>query len=148
VRLLLFIGIPATGKSTFWREQLADTHLRVSRDMLKTPRREKILFDACLAVKCPFVLDNNNLTQLVRAPYITAARAAGYEVHAYYFDSTLADAIRRNANRRHSVPTVVVATAFRKLQPPVFSEGFSEIIRVQISKSPRFSLTTLPPETE
>ncbi len=62
---ILFIGIQATGKSTFFREQFFATHVRINLDMLKTHNRERILLAACLEAKQPFVIDNTNLTREV-----------------------------------------------------------------------------------
>ena len=45
---VIFIGIPATGKSTFYQERFAGTHVRVNLDLLKTRRREDRLLAACI----------------------------------------------------------------------------------------------------
>ena len=42
MEMVLFIGIPASGKSSFFKERLFNTHVRVNRDMLKTQRREDL----------------------------------------------------------------------------------------------------------
>jgi len=42
MEMVLFIGIPATGKSTFYKERFFRTHVRVNRDMLRTARREEL----------------------------------------------------------------------------------------------------------
>jgi transcriptional regulator with XRE-family HTH domain len=36
VEAIIFVGIQASGKSTFYRERFFDTHLRINLDMLKT----------------------------------------------------------------------------------------------------------------
>ena len=45
MEIILFIGIQATGKSSFFRERFFRTHVRVNLDMLKTRHREKLLVD-------------------------------------------------------------------------------------------------------
>jgi signal recognition particle receptor subunit beta len=55
---IIFIGIQATGKSTFYKEQFFKSHVRVNMDMLKTRHREKLLLRTCLEMKQPFVVDN------------------------------------------------------------------------------------------
>ena len=60
---IILIGIPASGKSTFCKERLFDTHLRLNLDMLKTRHREKLLLQACIAAQQPFVVDNTNARQ-------------------------------------------------------------------------------------
>jgi hypothetical protein len=63
---IIFIGIQATGKSTFFQQRFFVTHVRINLDMLKTRNRERILLVACLEDKQPFVIDNTNLTREAR----------------------------------------------------------------------------------
>ena len=43
MQLIIFMGLQASGKSTFYREKFIDTHIRLNLDMLKTRHREQIL---------------------------------------------------------------------------------------------------------
>lgn len=45
---VLFIGVQASGKSTFYRERFFSSHVRINLDMLKTRHREKRLLEVCL----------------------------------------------------------------------------------------------------
>jgi predicted kinase len=96
---VLFIGIQATGKSSFYLERFFRTHVRINGDMLKTRHREDLLLRACLEGKTPFVVDKMNLTRADRAAYIGLAKAAGFRVSGYFFESDLATALQRNARR-------------------------------------------------
>jgi predicted kinase len=58
---VIFIGIPAAGKTTFYRERFFETHARLSVDMLRTRHREMLLFRACLEAKQPFVAEYSNI---------------------------------------------------------------------------------------
>ena len=58
MELIVFIGLQASGKSSFYAQKFSDTHIRVNLDMLK----EKILFQACLDAKQPVFIDNTNPT--------------------------------------------------------------------------------------
>jgi predicted kinase len=78
VQAILFTGIQATGKSSFYRERFFHTHVRINLDMLRTRHRERVLLRACLDALQPFVVDNTNLTRRDRAAYIELARAAGF----------------------------------------------------------------------
>ena len=64
---VIFIDIQGTGKSSFYRERFFHTHVRINSDMLKTKHRLRLLLNACLEAKQPFVLDNTNVTKEVRA---------------------------------------------------------------------------------
>ena len=77
---VVFIGVQATGKSSFFRERLFDTHVRLNLDMLRTRHRESILLRACIEGKARFVVDNTNPSREDRRRYIEPAREAGYRV--------------------------------------------------------------------
>jgi predicted kinase len=140
MQAVIFIGIQGAGKSTFYRERFFDTHVRISLDVLKTRRREQILFQACLAAQQSFVIDNTNPLASDRARYIGKARLAGFRVISYFFETPLAEAMRRNNLRKlkQKVPAVAVAGTFKKLERPALEEGFDEIHSVTLTPENRF----------
>ena len=131
---VVFIGIQGAGKSTFFRERFFDTHVRINLDMLRTRSREGILLTACLQSGQAFVIDNTNPLPGDRRRYIEPARAAGFRVVAYFFKTTLREAMQRNNLRsgKQRVPVPAVAAAFKKLVPPTVDESFDEIHTVEI----------------
>jgi predicted kinase len=132
---IIFVGVQGSGKSTFYRQRFFDTHVRINLDMLRTRHREQLLLAACLAGRQPFVIDNTNPLPADRARYIGAAREAGFRVVAFSFETSLADAIRRNKERagKQRIPVPAIAGTMRKLQPPTTEEGFDAIYKVTIS---------------
>jgi predicted kinase len=134
MEMVLFIGVQATGKSSFYLEKFFRTHIRINGDMLKTRRREELLVRACLEGKIPFVVDKMNLTRADRAAYIGRAKAAGFGICGYVFDSDLAAAIQRNARRDSTgrIPEPGVRRACKTLQEPSFSEGFDQLFLVRM----------------
>ena len=141
---VIFVGVQGSGKTTFYRERFFDTHVRINLDMLKTRHREQLLLAACLAAKQPFVVDNTNPLPSDRARYIGVAREAGFRVLAYFFDTTLRDAIQRNNQRtgKQKIPVPAIAGAFRKLQSPTPAEGFDDVFRVTIAPEGGFVVAT------
>lgn len=137
---IIFIGIQATGKTTFFQQRFFATHVRINLDMLKTRNRERILLAACLEAKQPFVIDNTNLTRDARAGYISQAKAAGFSVTGYYFKSVLQDAINRNSQRtgKALIPEKGILGAYRKLELPSFEEGFDRLFYVEIADGGQF----------
>lgn len=137
---IIFIGIQATGKSTFFRQQFFATHVRINLDMLKTRNRERILLAACLEAKQPFVIDNTNLTREARAGYISQAKAVGFSVAGYYFKSVLQDSIERNKQRsgKALIPEKGILGACRKLELPNLDEGFDRLFYVEIGDDGQF----------
>ena len=146
MELILFIGLQATGKSSFYRHAFYRTHVRVNLDMLRTRHREKLLVDACIAGKTKFVVDNTNLTRDDRARYIGPAKAAGFRVIGYFFESQVADALRRNATRPKGerVPDIAIRSSSNKLQNPSMSEGFDELFFVRLTEENQFSVNQFP----
>jgi hypothetical protein len=48
MQAIVFIGIQACDKSTFYHHQFGLTHVRINLDMLKTRYREQRVFGTCL----------------------------------------------------------------------------------------------------
>lgn len=140
MELVLFIGIPATGKSSFYRERFFGTHVRVNLDMLKTRHRESLLVTACFEGKTPFVVDNTNLTREDRARYIIAAKASQFAVRGYFFQSRAADALARNAAREGTarVPDLAIRGASGRLELPSVEEGFDSLHFVRLESPNQF----------
>ena len=136
MQLIIFIGIQGVGKSTFYQRQFFHSHIRLNKDMLNTNHRLQLLFEACLASKTKTVLDKTNPTVLERADFITAAKAAGFEVIAYYFDCPFKDALARNNARegKAKIPEVGVKGTAKKMQRPSFEEGFDNIFTVKVGE--------------
>ena len=132
---VIFTGVQAAGKSTFYRERFFETHVRINMDMLRTRRRESLLLDACLAGKQPFVVDNTNVLAAERARYVAAARAAGFTVTGYFFSATTRELVARNQRRtgRAAVPLPGLLGTYKRLEPPRWSEGFDALFVVTVT---------------
>lgn len=143
---IIFTGIQASGKSTFYIERFFQTHLHISLDVVGTRRRERVFVDACLATGQRFVVDNTNPTAEDRARYIGPAKAAGFQVIGYYFDTTPQEAARRNRERtgKKRVPPQAIYGTARRLEPPTGDEGFDALYRVQIDAENRFVVEPWP----
>jgi len=139
---VIFIGLQATGKSSFYLARFFHSHIRINLDMLKTRRREDLLLRACLAMQQSFVVDNTNPTVEERARYILPARAARFQIVGYYFESSLAEAIRRNSTRvpEAQVPAKAIGATRKKLQLPAPGEGFDALYTVHIAPAGGFEV--------
>lgn len=137
---VIFVGIQATGKSSFYRERFFDTHLRINLDMLKTRHREQILLRACIEAKQPFVVDNTNPSPEERARYIRVARSNGFSVIGYYFRSQVKETLARNSQRtgKARIPKKGILGTYKRLQVPGLEEGFDLLYRVHIDEAGRF----------
>jgi predicted kinase len=131
---VIFIGVQATGKSSFYRHRFFRTHVRISLDLLKTRYRERLILDACLKTGQPFVIDNTNPRKEDRAEYLALARAAGFRTVGYYFQSRLEDALSRNSSRAEyeRIPDKGLRGTYGKLALPSKEEGFGELYYVRL----------------
>ena len=140
MKAIIFCGLQATGKSSFYREYFFRTHVRINLDMLETRHRERLLLGACLEGQQRFVVDNTNPTRRDRARYVEPARAAGFRVMGYYFPSRVQDALRRNWTRPggERVPVPGILRTAKVLEVPALDEGFDELYYVSIGETGKF----------
>lgn len=143
MQAVIFVGLQASGKSTFYKTQLYRTHIRLNLDMLKTRHRELILLTACIEAKQPFVIDNTNPTAIERARYIVPARAAKFEVIGYAFQSSVESALKHNQGRdaAERVPNVAIYSTAKRLEQPDYTEGFDRLHRVTMDGAGGFTIS-------
>jgi predicted kinase len=146
---IMLIGLPGSGKSTFYKQRFFQTHVRISLDLLKTRNRERMLLTACLTSDQPYVVDNTNPTKAERAYYIQRARLKRFRVIGYYFAESPADCLQRNAARPklEQVPAVAVYATANKLQPPSLEEGFDQLFTVRLQEE-TFQIDPWQPDSE
>jgi predicted kinase len=142
MELLLFVGLQASGKTSFYVERFLNTHARVSLDQLRTRHREKRFLDVCLETQMPVVVDNTNPTKDERRRYVEAAKAAGCAVHLYFFQSRVAECVGRNEARPEEarVPRLGLLGTSSRLEIPSRDEGFDVMKFVRISAGGGFDV--------
>jgi predicted kinase len=143
MQLVLFCGIQATGKSTFYQQRFFHTHVRLSLDLLRTRHREQRLLQVCLETQMRCVIDNTNPTRAERATYLGPAKAAGFEVVGYFFQSVAAEALLRNQQRpaERQVPDKGIRATRNRLELPTRAEGFDKLYFVRTLGNQEFELT-------
>src|SRR5437870_11366688 len=97
--LVIFVGLPASGKSTYFREHFAATHVHVSKDLLARGARQEPLIDKALAAGQSVVVDNTNPSPAARAPLIALGRRHGARIVGYFFEVDVKTALARNRQR-------------------------------------------------
>lgn len=134
IEAVLFIGVPGSGKTSFFKERFFATHVRISLDLLKTRHRERRFLETCLATEQRFVIDNTSPTRSERSQYIAPASARRFEVVGYYFKSKVEDCLKRNAARPESerVPEVAIFAAAKRMELPTLDEGFDRLVYVRL----------------
>jgi predicted kinase len=139
-RIVLLIGLPGSGKSTY----AATTGVPVLssdaiRQLLADDERDQTIHSRVFAtlrylliqrleIHRPVTyIDATHLTCAERKPYIEIARERNAVIDAVFFDVPLEICLERNRHRARQVPEDVLAKLAAKLQPPTDAEGFNKI---------------------
>ncbi len=144
---MIFVGLPASGKTTFYQHRFAATHRHISKDHWpNAPRkdaRQAQLIRSALAAGVPIVVDNTNPAPADRAAIIEIAREFDARVVGYYFTATTREAVGRNRGRegKQRVPDVAIFTKAKRMVVPTREEGFEELYRVAICADGAFDVT-------
>lgn len=139
-RIVLLVGLPGSGKSTYAaslglpvlssdaiRLLLADdeTDQTIHSRVFATIR---YLLVQRLEIHRPVTyIDATHLTRAERKPYLEIAAERRVEIEAVFCNTPLAVCLERNRNRTRQVPEDVLVNMAAKLQPPNLDEGFSKI---------------------
>jgi bifunctional polynucleotide phosphatase/kinase len=145
--MVIFVGPPGAGKSTFWQNHLKD-YVRVNNDTLKTKQKcQKVAEEACSSGKS-VVIDNTNPGKQIRSEYLKIAKQHGYTVRCFFFNMTKDAAFHlnelRNVNkhRKHLsgvVPDMPIHKWFKDLEVPSKGEGFEAVEEVESVVGPFLS---------
>ena len=130
---VIFIGIQASGKTTFYHKYFSD-YVHINLDTLKRRSRENTLLAKCIENGDSFVVDNTNPTRADRQKYFEALKDTYYEIQGYYFKSSIIDCLERNSKRegKARIPDVGVRATYKKLEFPSYDEGFDKLYYVAI----------------
>lgn len=146
MELIILVGLQASGKSSWYRQRFADTHLLVSKDLISEKQRKAVrqlrLIEEALQAGRSVVVDNTNPTVEDRAALIALGKQYGAEIIGYYFEPDLRGSLARNRERegRERVPVVGLYVAAKKLTRPTFNEGFARLYTIRIAEGGKFAV--------
>ena len=138
--IVILVGLPASGKTTFRRERFGDTHVPVSKDDFphnrNKNRRQMQLVSEALAAGKPVIVDNTNPRREDRAPLIKTARSWGVPVRVFFFEPDVEGCKKRNKTRqgKEHVPDVAIYSAAKYLEPPEKAEGIDDLYAVRLTE--------------
>lgn len=134
--LILMIGCPASGKSSFTRRYLEPKgYIRANRDDLGTPAKCANVIKDALSKGKSGVVDNTNPSSSARQPYIDIAKKLGVPVRVFMMDTVESLADHCNLFReRHSgvkrIPDIAYNMYRKNFEQPSANEGIEEVVKV------------------
>jgi predicted kinase len=149
VEVAVLIGLQASGKTTFYRRHLAQTHVHVSKDDFPNARnrqrRQLRLIADALSAGRDVAVDNTNPSVAEWTPLIEVAREHGAAVTGYWFPPDLAVSVARNAVRppKTRVPDVGMYATLKVLRRPARADGFDQLWMVRPNGSGDFTVTEI-----
>ena len=135
MEVVIFCGLQASGKSSFYRERFSRTHEHINLDTLRTRHRERTLYEQCLAERRAVVVDNTNPTAEDRARYLQPLAELDIPAVGYFFRSSISECLARNAARDGGahLPEVALFATHKKLEIPHTDEGFDRLHYVRMT---------------
>ncbi|HEY2829007.1 MAG TPA: ATP-binding protein [Thermoanaerobaculia bacterium] len=133
LELIIFVGLQGSGKTTWYHEHFAATHVHVSKDLMPNARnretRQQQQIEEALSAGRSVVVDNTNPSIESRAPLVAAGHRLGARVVAVYFEAHVPTSLIRNRARegKARVPDVAIFRTKKQLAPPSLDEGFDEV---------------------
>lgn len=144
-KLIMMVGIPGSGKSTWIKNNKTESELWVSRDKIRFDKlkegeeyfsHENAVFEQFieeiiwgLEMDKTVIADATHLNAKGRAKVLNQVRKYTDDIEAVVMDVDLITALERNDNRtgRAFVPRGVIRRMYFQMEAPAKEEGFNKI---------------------
>jgi predicted kinase len=143
VTLIITVGLPGSGKSTYLARlgvnAISSDEIRrlIADDPLDQSMNARIfaviryLVRQRIAVGRPATyVDATHLTPWERQPYVKLAQRYGCKLEALFFDVPVEICIARNQARDRIVPEEAIRKMAQQMIPPSEEEGFAQVMKI------------------
>lgn len=124
--LVVYIGMPGCGKSTYYSNNLSD-HIHIEQDKIGSRAKMMKELDKSFLTDRSIVIDSTNPSQEKRQEYYDKAIKYGYSIKVLYF---LINGTGYNKLREKPVPDIVYHIYFKNLDPPTGKNTPGEIFYI------------------
>ncbi|KAM7413561.1 hypothetical protein PAMA_020776 [Pampus argenteus] len=137
--VIVAVGFPASGKSTFFHTHIIPKgYVYVNRDTLGSWQSCVTACERALKENRSVAVDNTNPDPESRKRYVDVAKAAGVSCRCFLFSASLEQAKHNNRFRemapsesKHAKVNDMIFHSYKKhFVAPALSEGFSEILHI------------------
>nr|XP_019963484.1 PREDICTED: bifunctional polynucleotide phosphatase/kinase [Paralichthys olivaceus] len=137
--VIVAVGFPASGKSTFFHTHIIPHgYVYVNRDTLGSWQSCVSACERALKEGRSVAVDNTNPDPESRKRYVDVAKAAGVSCRCFHFSASLEQAKHNNRFRemapsesKHAKVNDMIFHSYKKhFVAPALSEGFSEILQI------------------
>jgi len=134
--MIIFVGYPGSGKSTFINKNLIkNKYYSISNDVLKTKSKCLKMCEQYMKENKKIVIDNTSPSKESREEYINLAKKYNYFVRCFKMTTDEKHA-RHNSMYRYlhlnksMIPSLVYNIYKKKYEEPISDEGFYEIVDI------------------
>jgi len=121
------IGVALSGKTTYIKANFE--HERITLSYFDNDRKkEQEYIEKCLSQGKNVVIDDTNLTAVIRKQHIDLARKYNARVRGILMNTSRGLLEKRQRSRRDPFPLSVIYKQLNQLETPVIDEGFDELI--------------------
>jgi predicted kinase len=144
VKLIITVGLPGSGKTTYLarlgvnaissdeiRRLIADDPLDQSMNARIFATVRYLVRQRIAAGRPVTYVDATHLTSWERKPYVKLAERHGCQLEALFFDVPVETCLTRNQTRDRIVPEEAIRKMARRLIPPSKHEGFTRVTTIK-----------------
>jgi predicted kinase len=144
VKLIITVGLPGSGKSTYLarlgvnaissdeiRRLITDDPLDQNMNARIFATVRYLVRQRISAARPVTYVDATHLTSWERKPYVKLAQRYGCQLEALFFDVPIETCIARNQARDRVVPEEAIRKMARLLVPPSKEEGFTSVLTIK-----------------